>query len=237
MNIDGARRILVFAGGDSDPPTGGLLVIDPTNGRVDFEFPFRSKIYESVNASSPVIANNQVFLSSSYRTGCVALRIKVSGGYEIAWRSREFGAHFATPIVRHGFLYGINGANQDNTDLMCIDWRSGEAKWKHQPVWKDQVVREGQSQPVEHTPGLGSLLWVDGAFLMLSGHGHLVWLDLSPTGYRELARTRLFHASQTWTPPVISHGLLYVAQNKPDQVTGEPPQLRCYDVRAATAGR
>ncbi|MCY3758842.1 MAG: PQQ-binding-like beta-propeller repeat protein, partial [Acidobacteria bacterium] len=40
------RRIFVFAGGESRPPTGGLLSIDPANGEIDFRFPWRSRSYE-----------------------------------------------------------------------------------------------------------------------------------------------------------------------------------------------
>jgi hypothetical protein len=32
------RRVFVFAGGESDPPAGGLMCIDPATGRVDFSF-------------------------------------------------------------------------------------------------------------------------------------------------------------------------------------------------------
>ena len=40
--VQGKRRVFVFAGGESDPPAGGLLSIEPEMGRVDFEFPWRS---------------------------------------------------------------------------------------------------------------------------------------------------------------------------------------------------
>ena len=57
--IHGQRRVLVFAGGESNPPTGGLLCIDPANGHVDFTVPFRSRSYESVNASCPVVFDSR----------------------------------------------------------------------------------------------------------------------------------------------------------------------------------
>ena len=82
--IHGKRRVLVFAGGESDPPSGGLLSIDPSNGRVDFAFPWRSRTYESVNASCPVVFDNKVFVSASYRTGGALVEIRPTsrpGGY------------------------------------------------------------------------------------------------------------------------------------------------------------
>ena len=55
---------------------------------------------------------------------------------------------------------------------------------------------------------------------------------MSPEGLRVLARTWAFSAPETFTPPVISRGLLYVAQNRPDTISGHPPRLLCYDLRA-----
>ena len=51
------------------PPAGGLISIDPATGKVDFSFPWRSRTYESVNASCPVVFDNKVFISASYRAG------------------------------------------------------------------------------------------------------------------------------------------------------------------------
>src|SRR5262249_16830125 len=67
--VNSRRRIFVFAGGESRPPTGGLLSIDPQTGAVDFAFPWRSKSYESVTAACPQVIGNQVFISASYKTG------------------------------------------------------------------------------------------------------------------------------------------------------------------------
>jgi hypothetical protein len=78
----------------------------------------------------------------------------------------------------------------------------------------------------------GSLLAVDGHFLCLGEHGHLVWLDLRPKGYREIARASLFLAPETWGLPVLSRGLLYVGQNAQDVQTRARPRLLCYDLRA-----
>ena len=74
--IHGQRRVFVFAGGESDPPTGGLMSIDPATGHVDFVFPWRSRTHESVNASCPVVFDNKVFISASYRTGSALVDVQ-----------------------------------------------------------------------------------------------------------------------------------------------------------------
>ena len=54
---------LVFAGGEGRPSTGGLIVLDPKNGRKLSRFPWRSKSYESVNAVPPIpLPENRVYL-------------------------------------------------------------------------------------------------------------------------------------------------------------------------------
>ena len=60
--VHGRRRVFIFAGGESRPPTGGLMCIDPATGKVDFAVKHRSRVYESVNASSPLVLGNQVFI-------------------------------------------------------------------------------------------------------------------------------------------------------------------------------
>jgi outer membrane protein assembly factor BamB len=57
--LRGKPRVLVFAGGESRPPSGGLLCIDPAEGSVDFRFPWRADKYESVNASTPIVVDSQ----------------------------------------------------------------------------------------------------------------------------------------------------------------------------------
>ena len=93
---------------------------------------------------------------------------------------------------------------------------------------------EVQGQRVRQLVGTyrGSLLAVDGQFLCLGELGHLLWLDLTPKGYQEVSRAWLFAARESWGLPVLSRGLLYIAQNTRDISTGGGPRLLCYDLRA-----
>ena len=79
----------------------------------------------------------------------------------------------------------------------------------------------------------GTLLAVDGQFLCLGEMGNLLWLDLSPKGYKEIARAKLFTARETWSSPVLSQGLLYISRDSKDFTDNTGPRLLCYDLRAA----
>lgn len=230
--VHGRRRVLVFAGGESNPPTGGLLSIDPSSGAVDFEFPFRSRTYESANAVTPIAFEDKAFVTSSYRTGSALVEIRPDFTPRVAWTTPEVGMHFNTPIHRRGHLYGFDGRNPGDASLVCIDAATGGVVWRAVPEWRDEIQRNGRSEPRLMSTCRGSLLAADGQFLCLGELGHLLWLDLTPEGYAEVSRTWLVKARVSWTLPVLSRGLLYVVQNARSVFDGTGPRLLCYDLRA-----
>jgi len=226
--VHGKRRVFVFGGGESNPPAGGLLSIDPATGRVDFAFPWRSRSFESVNASCPVVFGNKVFISASYRTGGALVEVRPDFTHRVVWTTQEFGLHFNTPVYRDGYLYGFDGRNEPDASLACVDVATGKVVWRETPEWMETV---GTREQVMGTYR-GSLLAVDGSFLCLGEFGHLLWMDLTPKGYKQISRAWLFAARESWALPVLSRGLLYVSQNTRDLVRGTGPRLLCYDLRA-----
>ena len=226
--IHGKRRVFVFAGGESMPPTGGLMSIDPANGNVDFSVPWRSRSFESVNASCPVVFDNKVFISASYRAGGALIEIRPDFTHRVLWTTQEFALHWNTPIYRDGYLYGFDGRNEPDASLACIDAANGKVVWRETAEWPETVGARQQTVSTYR----GSLLAVDGNFLCLGELGHLMWLDLTPKGYREVSRAWLFAARESWALPVLSRGLLYVVQNTRDTLNSTGPRLLCYDLRA-----
>lgn len=231
--VHGQRRVFVFAGGESEPPTGGLMSIDPATGRVDFEFPWRSRTVESVNASCPVVFDNKVFISASYRTGGALVEVRPDFTHRVVWTTQEFALHFNTPIYRDGYLYGFDGRNEPDASLACVDVSNGKVVWRETPEWTETFGTGGAARQLVTGPYRGSLLAVDGQFLCLGELGHLIWMNLTPKGYRQVARARLFAARESWALPVLSRGLLYVMQNTRDVFEGTSPRLLCYDLRGA----
>jgi len=230
--VHGQRRTFVFAGGESDPPSGGLMSIQPATGKVDFAFPWRSRSFESVNASCPVIFDNKVFISASYRTGGALLEVRPDFSHRLVWTTQEFGLHFNTPIYQDGYLYGFDGRNEPDASLACLEAASGKVVWRETPEWVEEFETGGQPRRQSMGTYRGSLLAADGQFLCLGEWGHLLWMNLSPKGYKEIARAWLFAARESWALPVLSRGLLYVVQNTRDALRGTGPRLLCYDLRA-----
>ena len=242
VTIHGKQRVLVFAGGESRPPTGGLLLIDPSNGKLELEFPWRSRKYESVNASCPlVVGGNRIFVSASYQTGTVLLEVgKDLASHKIVWKMvdaehntepDQLGLHWGTPLIKDGYLYGFDGRNEPDASLVCVDLKSGKVLWREEPEWEQTVTVQGVEQTLTLSTLRGSFLGADGQALVLGELGQLMWMDLSPKGYKITQRSSLFLARESWCPPVISRGLLYISQNMKDPVTRSAPRLICYDLR------
>jgi outer membrane protein assembly factor BamB len=195
--IDGRPWCFVFA-------RGGLVGLDPRTGSVDFQFPWRATKLESVNASSPVVVGNQVFISESYGPGSALLLVN-SGKYQVAWqdeqrsRERAMELHWNTAVHHEGYLYASSGQHANAAELRCVELATGTVKWAE--------------------PGLGrsSLLFVDGRLVCLSEEGALRLLRATPEHYEVLADLTPKDAAgdalltyPAWTAPVLSHGLLYV---------------------------
>ena len=213
--IHGRQCVLVFAGGESRPPTGGLLCLDAKNGEVLNATPHRADIAESVSASSPVVVGNRVFVTESYGSGGEMIEIDPDFKAKSAWRSEHFGVYFMTPVVQDGCLFGFDGQQPRLAELVCYEAASGKE------LWRDDLGGKF---------GRGSLLRTASGAIGLGEFGDLALLELSPKGVRIKQQVKLFNAPETWTLPALSHGLLYVCQNERSS-DGKAPRLICYDFR------
>jgi outer membrane protein assembly factor BamB len=175
-----------------------------------------------------VVFDNKVFVSATYRTGSALVEIQKDFTHKVVWTARDIGLHFNTAIHQDGHLYAFDGRNEPDASLVCVNAATGEVVWRETLEWEETIGGRQSAMG----PYRGSLLAVDGQFLCLGEMGHLLWLDLSPKGVREIGRTWLFAARESWTLPVLSRGLLYVSQNTRDVLNRVEPRLACYDLRA-----
>ncbi|MCZ6837092.1 MAG: PQQ-binding-like beta-propeller repeat protein [Planctomycetota bacterium] len=231
--VHGRDRLFVIAGGDSRPPVGGLMVMDPKTGKVDFAYPFRSRAQISVLGASPIVGDGRVFITASYNTGTAGLALHSDGGFTELWKTRRVGMQFSNPIYVDGHLYAIDGHSDRVGSIICFAPGSGEVLSRTDLTWEEVLFYRGEENMQPLSIGEGSLLHVDGATMCLGDNGHLLWLEMKPEGTRVISRVSLFRANESWTPPVLSRGLLYVRQNTKERFgqTPAPPRLMCFDLR------
>lgn len=212
---------------------GGLLGFEPASGKLDFHYPWRAKVLESVNASNPVVVGRTVFISETYGPGSSLLRVK-PGGYEVVWadgdrkRDKSMQTHWNTCVHHDGYLYGSSGRHTENAELRCIELLTGKVMWS-ESKFKSQLLGP---KAEELDFGRSSLLYVDGHFVCLTEYGILLLLKAAPEKLEVVAQTllpiengpdelsqldgtkpRLLHYP-AWAAPILSHGLLYLRGDK-----------------------
>ncbi len=195
--IQGRRWCLAFA-------RGGLVGFEPTTGKVDFHYPWRARLLESVNAAVPVVVGDEVFISETYGPGSSLLRVR-PGGCEVIWRDdpevrrKAMQTHWNTPIHHEGYLYGSSGRHMYQAKLRCIEWQTGKIQWEVPDLTRT------------------SLLYADGHFISLGEYGDLVLFKANPAKFEQVAEAKLRSAEgqplleyPCWAAPILSQGRLYV---------------------------
>jgi len=174
----------------------GLRVHEVKSGAERFHLKFRSKVHESVNAATPVVKNDLVFLSATYNTGAVLLKLVPGanpGEPQIIWHDRDaMQNHWMTSVLWEDNLYGMDGRHEAGSNFRCIEFMTGKVRWA-----SDQGL------------GRSAFIVAEGHIIALGERGDLALVELNPDRYIEKARVRLLRYP-CWTPPIISRGHLYI---------------------------
>jgi prepilin-type processing-associated H-X9-DG protein len=183
---------------------GSLIAFDPNNGQIDFEFPWRAKSLESVNASTPVVFDGHVFLSECYSIGSVLLKFgeDLDGKHEVVWkdegREKSMMTHWNTAIYHEGYLYGSSGRHKNGASLRCVDAKTGKVQWS-----KDGLTR-------------CNMTFVDGHLAVMAEHGQLMLIKCNPKKFDLVSRydsgdgQHVEFKEPSWAAPVIANGRMFV---------------------------
>jgi outer membrane protein assembly factor BamB len=180
----------------------GLAVLDPTDGRIFFEFPWRPAVRASVSAATPLVINNRVFISTSYGRGAALLRLTKEGP-ETIWTAEDvLSNHYSTSVHHQGFLYGFHGRQEQGCLLRCVELDTGRIRWS--------------------VPGLGagSVLLAGETLLILTEQGELIRAPANPKQFQPVARSQIlgFHVRAY---PALAQGLFFARDKN---------QLVCLDL-------
>jgi outer membrane protein assembly factor BamB len=186
--IDGTRHVFFFT-------MGGLVSLDPKTGDIRFRKPWRSRNPASVTAASPLVIGNQVFISASYGTGAVLLRVRKDDVEEI-WKSdKVMSNHYNTCIYKDGFLYGCDGRQEPGARLRCAELATGKVRWTNEGF------------------GCANMILAEGRLITLSEEGDLLLLETNPDEYKELARIHVLD-KPCRAPLALANGRLYARNDR-----------------------
>lgn len=176
----------------------GLVELDPTDGTVRATLHWRSRAAASVNAATPLVISDRVFLSASYNTGAVLLQ-RNAEGFAPVWSSNDvMSNHYATSVRVRGYLYGYHGRQEYGPSLRAVELATGEVAWS-----------------VEGFGG-GTILAAGDRLLILREGGELILAEASPEAFRPLARAQILRPTIR-AYPAVARGVLY-ARNEREMV-------------------
>jgi outer membrane protein assembly factor BamB len=188
----------------------GLVSLNPTNGSVNWNLWFRSREEDSVNAISPVVVDDRVFISGAYyKVGSVLLRLKPDNrSFDEVWRSTVLEIHWNTPIYHDGHLYAFSGRNEPDARLRCVELNSGRLMWERDESWP---LHSGYATPQPKVYGRGSSILADGKLIVLGEGGLLGLFKINPKKPEEISRWQVpsLHYA-CWAAPVLSRKKLYL---------------------------
>ncbi|MBT3380719.1 MAG: PQQ-like beta-propeller repeat protein [Lentisphaerae bacterium] len=183
----------------------GLCAVDLVDGREIWDTPWETSY--DVNATTPVIAGDKVFLTSGYGTGCGLLQVSSSSA-EMLWRSDAIAAQHSDPFIIDGYIYGYSGdSSQNRGTFMCVALETGEEVWSTNEM------------------GWGTCAHVDDHLLCLDIKGNLYLMRPDPERFVKVAEMRKVFGKlrgAVWTVPVLANGRLYLRSGQ---------RLICFAVR------
>src|SRR5262249_49399179 len=115
----GGKRVTVFL------TRNGLVGLDPATGEVRFQRLWRSRTSSSVNAATPLVIGDVIFVSATYETGAAAVRVQGSELKELWSSDDSLSNHYATSVHLNGVLYGFHGRQEFNPSFRAVDLTTG----------------------------------------------------------------------------------------------------------------
>ena len=156
----------------------GFLAVSISSGRERFFAPFRSPINASVNASTPLVIDNLVFLSSCYEVGAGLWEYQEEGDsrgmFEKVWHKKEIlDCHYSTPVFHAGNLYGFHGRQERGAVLRSVRLRDGKLNWEKKSL------------------GSGNLIRIKNKICTLTEHGEFIVFSADPEKFSPLIRQQI----------------------------------------------
>ena len=189
--VDGARLAVFFT-------RTGAVVVDAKTGDVKYQQRWRSRNDASVNAAVPLVFGDLAYLSSSYSTGSLLLKLRKNGADKVWDDEKVMSNHFNTSVYDDGHLYGFDGRVDSRIapTFRCVELKSRQVKWEKEDF------------------GNGSLILADGRLILLTEKGDLCLVQASPAEYQETARFRLMDNGPCRAHIALANGRLYARDTK-----------------------
>jgi len=181
-NIGGRREFVQFA-------RESVFGVDAKTGELLWQYDGANN--GTANCFTPIVADDQVFVSSAYGTGSGLAKVTTTGKKQSAdevYFMKKLASHHGGAVKIGDYLYSNGGGT-----LICMNFETGDIAWQDRSV------------------GKGSLIAVDGLLYVQSERYEMALVEATPEEYRELGRFQFTgHGRPSWAHPVVANGRLYI---------------------------
>ena len=166
----------------------------------------------AANTANPIVKDPYVFCSTGYGTGsalltCDAAQPTTHPQEVYFLPPDQFENHHGGVVFVDGYIYGGHGMNRGGP--ICINFGSGEIKWKEEPVGG----------------GSAAVIYADGHVYFRYEKGEVVLIEATPEQYKLKGIFKPEGGDgPAWAHPTISDGKLYLRR---------ADVLMCYDISAS----
>jgi outer membrane protein assembly factor BamB len=180
--VGGVRQYVQFL-------AGGVVGVAAKDGKLLWHF---DDIGGNANCATPIFAEDSVFVSAAYGSGCGRAKLSLENGkmkVEKLYHEGGLANQHGGVLLVGGYVYGTN-----NTSLLCVKFEDGSTAWTNRCV------------------GKGSVAYADGHLYVRSENGDVALVEANPKEYKEKGRFKQPDRSsqKAWAHPVIAGGKLYL---------------------------
>ena len=173
----------------------GITVANPDDGKVRYELPWRSRSQSSVNAATPIAEGNLLFVSSSYGTGAIALDFSTNPPTKLWSNDDSLSAHYATPVLKDGYLYGFHGLQQQGQEFRAVELKTGKVAWSMQSY------------------GAGTVTLLNGTLMLIREDGQIFKIKPNPKELEVLGNFKVLDG-KVRAYPAAGNGLVCLRNTK-----------------------
>ncbi len=183
----------------------GVVAVDAGSGQVvwQHEYPHRA----GVQPNPPLYADGAVYVCSGMGTGGAMLSLAESNPTATPkWTDKKLDCQMQGTVVIGGCVYGT--AQSGNRGLVCLDWKTGQAKWNAAEI------------------GQGVVVAADGMLYVYGQEGTMYLVKPSAEAFELAGRFAVQKGTdEHWAHPTIANGRLYIRHGD---------ALMAYDVKAGS---
>jgi len=170
-----------------------ILGIDAKTGEKLWSYPYENN--RGIHPVTPIYdGKDMILFTGGYNKGAYMFRLKNGGrSIEKVWEQPKLQTQHGGMVKIGNYVYA-GGDFRSNRYWYCVDWNTGEVKWKTDEISVGAVIADGNNLMYCYTE-----------------KGKMVLVNPNPQKFEIISKFNItLGTEQHWAHPVIHKGVLYV---------------------------